>query len=110
MLETNTNTNDDSKTASGNDTTRVSNDETISDTDKNNNVKQNDGGAVAPSKLWYVGHVFFWIITGLICYILWKERNIESARKHLKHSIWLGLLLPVIMFAIGGATTLLFGL
>ncbi len=63
-----------------------------------------------PSKLWYVGHLFFWIITGLICYILWKDRNLEAARKHLVHSIWLGLLLYVLTFAGGFGASLLFGL
>ena len=103
MPETNTNNDDDSiKTTSDN--------ETMFNTDKNNSIKHCDKSVDTPSKIWYVGHVFFWIITGLICYILWKERNIESAHKHLKHSIWLGLLLPVILFAAGGATALLFGL
>ena len=62
-----------------------------------------------PSKIWYVGHLFFWIITGLICYIIWKDRNLEAARSHLIHSIWLGLLLPIALFGIGVVASLLFG-
>ncbi len=36
-----------------------------------------------PSKLWYAGHVFFWVITGLICYILWQDQNQEAARRFM---------------------------
>ena len=64
----------------------------------------------SPSKLWYFGHVFFWVITGLICYILWKDKNPGAARKHLIHSIWLGLLLPVLLFAGAFTASLLFGI
>ncbi len=63
-----------------------------------------------PSKIWYVGHIFFWVITGLVCYILWKDKNLEAARKHLIHSIWLGLLLPIMVFAAGFGASLLFGI
>lgn len=40
-----------------------------------------------PSKLWYLAHIFFSIITGLICYILWKDKNPKMAKKHLICSI-----------------------
>ena len=69
-----------------------------------------DTPTAAPSKIWYVGHVFFWVITGLICYILWKDKNQKAARKHLIHSIWLGMLLPVVVFAAGFGASLLFGI
>ncbi len=46
----------------------------------------------SPSKIWYVGHLFFWIITGLICYIIWKDENKQMAKKHLIHSIWITFL------------------
>jgi len=51
-----------------------------------------------PSKWWYVGHIFCWVITGLICYILWKEENLKAAKKHLIHSIWIGIIgyVPII--------------
>ena len=49
-----------------------------------------------PSRLWYVAHVFFWIISGIICYIVWKERNREAARRHLIHSLWL----PFVVYGI----------
>lgn len=58
----------------------------------------------APSKLWYVGHVLFWVITGLVCYVLWKDKNPVVARRHLIHSIWIGMVLPVAAF---GASLLL---
>ncbi len=50
-----------------------------------------------PSPLWYIGHIFFWVITGLICYLVWKDRNIEAARRHLIHSIWLGIAVWVLL-------------
>ncbi len=62
-----------------------------------------------PSKIWYVGHVFFWVITGLVCYVLWKDKNQEAARRHLIHSIWLGMVLPVAVFVAGFGASLLFG-
>ena len=51
-----------------------------------------------PSKIWYVGHLLFWIITGLICYVLWKDKNEKAARKHLIHSIWIGLVPAILVF------------
>ena len=53
-----------------------------------------------PSKIWYVGHLFFGIITGLICYIIWQDKNKEAARKHLIHSIWIGFIPVFIMILI----------
>ena len=44
-----------------------------------------------PSKWWYVGHLFFWVITGLVVYILYKDTNKEAARKHLIVSLVLGI-------------------
>ena len=51
-----------------------------------------------PSKLWWIGHIFFGIITGLICYILWKDENPKAAKKHLIHSIWLGFVAYIPFF------------
>ena len=42
------------------------------------------------SAWWYVGHVFLWIITGLICYVVYKDERPRQARHHLITSIWLG--------------------
>ena len=63
-----------------------------------------------PSKIWYVGHLLFWVVTGLVCYVLWKDRNLEAARKHLIHSVWLGLILPMSLFGIAFAASLFFGI
>ena len=63
-----------------------------------------------PSKIWYVGHLFLWVITGLVCYVVWKDKNAEAARKHLIHSIWLGLILPILAFGLGFAASLVFGI
>ena len=70
-----------------------------------------DGGNInsdtmpSPSRLWWIAHVFFWVISGLICYLVWKDRNRDAARKHLIHSLWFplvvqGLLMVIIMMAI----------
>ena len=41
-----------------------------------------------PHKIWWFGHFWLWIITGLICYVLYKDTNPQAARSHLIHSIW----------------------
>ncbi len=53
-----------------------------------------------PSKIWYVGHFFLWIITGLVCYLIWKDKNKEAARKHLIHSIWIGLIPEIFVWVV----------
>ncbi len=42
----------------------------------------------APSKWWYIGHAFLGVITGLACYVLYKDKNPQMARRHLITSIW----------------------
>lgn len=49
-----------------------------------------------PSYWWWVGHVFFGMITGLVCYVVWKDENPKAAKKHLIHSIWVGCVAPVV--------------
>ena len=46
-----------------------------------------DSGLPNPSRLWYLGHLFFWVITGLVCYVLYKDKNPAAARRHLLVSI-----------------------
>ena len=41
-----------------------------------------------PSKWWYLGHLFFWVISGLVCYALYKESNKPAAKRHLIRSLW----------------------
>ena len=60
-----------------------------------------------PSKWWYVGHAFFWIITGLVVYVLYKDTNKEAARRHLIVSIFLGVVVAVVFVAIMVAVELL---
>lgn len=62
----------------------------------------NGGNAAAaaapvPSKWWYVGHLFFWVITGLVVYILYKDTNQEAARKHLIVSLVLAIVACVVV-------------
>ena len=54
-----------------------------------------DNSMPVPSKWWYVGHLFFWVITGLVVYILYKDTNREAARKHLIVSLVLGIVVFV---------------
>ena len=53
-----------------------------------------------PSFLWYIGHVFFGIITGLVCYVIWKDENPKAAKWHLIHSIWLPFAIYIILFGV----------
>ena len=58
------------------------------------------GAAPVPSKWWYVGHLFFWVITGLVVYILYKDTNKEAARKHLIVSLVLGVVAAIVVIAV----------
>lgn len=58
-----------------------------------------------PHPIWWVAHIFLWIISGLVVYILYKDRNAAAARRHLIWSVIIGLL-PVICIVLAG---LLFG-
>ena len=59
-----------------------------------------DGQPPVPSKWWYVGHAFFWVITGLVVYILYKDTNKEAARKHLIVSLVLGIVVAIAFVAL----------
>ena len=70
--------------------------------DRGDGGSNNSGTGVAPvpSKWWYVGHLFFWVITGLVVYILYKDTNKEAARKHLIVSLVLGIVACVAVFVV----------
>ena len=53
-----------------------------------------------PSKWWYLGHAFFWIITGLVVYVLYKDTNKAAARAHLIVSIFLGVAGAIVFIGI----------
>ena len=53
----------------------------------------------SPSYWWWVGHVFFGMMTGLVCYVVWKDENPKAAKKHLIHSIWIGCV-PLAVFLV----------
>ncbi|RNJ78679.1 MAG: hypothetical protein EB829_04220 [Nitrosopumilus sp. H8] len=56
-----------------------------------------------PSSLWYLGHIFIGIVSGLICYLLWHEKNKKAAKRHLIASIILSFVPALIIMAILGA-------
>ena len=70
---------------------------------------QGDNRLPVPSKWWYVGHLFFWLITGLVVYILYKDTNKEAARKHLIVSLVLGIVAAVAIFGLMLAIELAMG-
>ena len=59
-----------------------------------------NGQPPVPSKWWYAGHAFFWVITGLVVYILYKDTNKEAARKHLIVSLVLGIVVAIAFVAL----------
>lgn len=56
-----------------------------------------------PSSLWYLGHIFIGIVSGLICYLLWHEKNKKAAKKHLIVSIVLSFVPAIIVLAVSAA-------
>lgn len=48
-------------------------------------------GPRKPSGWWWVGHVFFGLLSGLVCYFSWRKTDKDAAVRHLLHSIWLGI-------------------
>lgn len=54
-----------------------------------------------PHPIWWVAHIFLWVISGLVVYILYKDKNAAAARRHLIWSIIIGLL-PVIFIVFLG--------
>jgi len=63
-------------------------------------VNESNQPLEVPSKLWYLAHIFFSILTGLICYILWKDKNPKMAKKHLILSIpltFVSIILSVVL-------------
>ena len=52
---------------------------------------EGERAAERPHIVWWVAHVFLGVISGLVVYVLYKEKNPAAARKHLIFSviIWL---------------------
>jgi len=53
-----------------------------------------------PGKIWYVGHLFFWVVTGLICFVLYKDTHPKEARHHLITSIWLQMVVWAVLMLV----------
>lgn len=58
------------------------------------------GQRSGPSKWWYVGHLLFWVVTGLICYVLYKDTHPREARHHLITSIWLQMVVWAVLMVV----------
>lgn len=59
-----------------------------------------------PHWIWWLGHIVLGIITGLVVYVLYKDKNYAAARKHLIFSI----IIWVVGTAASFVTMLLLGL
>lgn len=63
------------------------------------------------SRWWYVGHVFLWIVTGLICYLAYRNDRPIQARHHLITSVWLGIVvwfvIPLVLMALVGVADIM---
>ena len=66
-----------------------------------------DTSPPVPSKFWYVAHLFLWVISGLVVYVLYKDTNRAMARRHLIVSLVLGAVVAVVFVAIMVAVELL---
>ena len=62
-----------------------------------------------PSMLWWVAHVFLGVISGLVVYVLYKDKNPASARRHLIFSIIIWVVLAVIGTGISIALSVMLG-
>lgn len=63
--------------------------------DGSDDVAHKDGCGVPascvprPCRFWYLAHLFFGVLSGVLCYAMWRNRNRSAAKMHLIHSIWL---------------------
>ena len=56
--------------------------------------------ARGPSRLWYVGHVFLGVISGLVCYLVWRDQDIKAARRHLVWSMVITIIIGIFWAAL----------
>lgn len=54
-----------------------------------------------PHPIWWVAHIFLCIISGLVVYVLYKDKNPAAARRHLIGSIIIGILGIILGVVIG---------
>lgn len=40
-----------------------------------------------PHVIWWLAHLILGVVSGLVVYVLYKDRNIEAARRHLIGSV-----------------------
>ena len=40
-----------------------------------------------PHIVWWIAHLILGVISGFVVYVLYKDRNIEAARRHLIGSV-----------------------
>lgn len=53
-----------------------------------------------PHIIWWVAHIFLGVISGLVVYILYKEKNPAEARRHLVFSVIIWVIGAAASFAV----------
>ena len=62
---------------------------------------EGERAAEKPHVAWWVAHVFLGVISRLVVYILYKDKNPAAARKHLIFSVIIWLIGAAASFAVG---------
>ena len=62
---------------------------------------EGERAAEKPHIVWWVAHIFLGVISGLVVYVLYKDKNPAAARKHLIFSVIIWLIGAAASFAVG---------
>lgn len=54
-----------------------------------------------PHSIWWIAHIFLGVISGLVVYVLYKDKNPKAAKRHLIFSILIGFILFGVMLIFG---------
>lgn len=61
---------------------------------------EGEHAAEKPHVVWWVAHVFLGVISGLVVYVLYKDKNPAAARRHLIFSVIVWLIGAAASFAV----------
>lgn len=61
---------------------------------------EGERAAEKPHVVWWAAHVFLGVISGLVVYVLYKDKNPAAARRHLIFSVIVWLIGAAASFAI----------